>query len=138
MDICCSVIDGQSSTTRYRDGRMAKSIGKQGRNDSIKQWNVDYDNLLKSCKLPTLVSRRHYLKLSFLYQVINGSFTFPNAPLERRSISSNLRSTASSLLLQRPRTHTNAYQYSFFPHAIALWNNLPPSLHSSLLNVTII
>ena len=69
-----------------------------------------YDSLLNFCKLPTLVSRRHYLKLSFLYQVIHGSFTFPNAPLERRFIPSNLRSTASSFLLQRPRTHTNAYQ----------------------------
>ena len=80
------------------------------------KWNMDYDSLLNFCKLPTLVSRRHYVKLSFLYQVIHGSFTFPNAPLERRFIPSNLRSTASSFLLQRPRTHTNAYQYSFFPH----------------------
>ena len=96
------------------------------------KWNMDYNSRLNFCKLPTLVSRRHYLKLSFLYQVIHGSFTFPNAPLERRFIPSNLRSTASSFLLQRPRTHTNAYQYSFFPHVIALWNNLPSSLHSSI------
>ena len=96
------------------------------------KWNMDYDSLLNFCKLPTLVSRRHYLKLSFLYQVIHGSFTFPNAPLERCFIPSNLRSTASSFLLQRPRTHTNAYQYSFFPHVIALWNNLPSFLHSSI------
>ena len=33
------------------------------------KWNVDYDSLLNSCKLPTLVTRRQYLKLSFLYQV---------------------------------------------------------------------
>ena len=78
------------------------------------KWNMDYDSLLNFCKLPTLFSRRNYLKLSFLYQIIHGSFTFPNAPLERRFIPSNLRSTASSFLLQRPRTHTNAYQYSFF------------------------
>jgi len=39
-DICCSVIDGQSSTTRCRDGRMAQSIGKQGRDDSIKQFSI--------------------------------------------------------------------------------------------------
>ena len=38
------------------------------------KWNVDHENLLNSCKLPTLVSRRQYLKLSFLYQVIHGSF----------------------------------------------------------------
>ena len=28
------------------------------------KWNTDYDSLLNFCKLPSLVSRRHYLKLS--------------------------------------------------------------------------
>ena len=89
------------------------------------KWNMDYDILLNSCKLPTLVSRRHYLKLSFLYQVI---LLFLMHHLRDVSFP---QSIASSFLLQRPRTHTNAYQYSCFPHVIALWNNLPPSLHSS-------
>ena len=51
------------------------------------------------------------------------NFTFPNASLERRSISFNLRSIASSFLLHRLRTCTNAYQYSL---AISVWNDLPP------------
>ena len=70
------------------------------------------DSLLISCKLPILVSSRHFLK--FLHQAINGNFTFPNTPPERRSISSKLRSIASSFLLHRPIPCTNAYQYSFF------------------------
>ena len=64
------------------------------------------------CTCASVYSNFNIICRSFLYQVIHGSFTFPNAPLERCFIPSNLRSTASSFLLQRLRTHTNAYQYS--------------------------
>ena len=40
-----------------------------------------YDELLRDSKLPTLKDRRLLLKLSYLFQVINGSFSFPNVPL---------------------------------------------------------
>ena len=36
----------------------------------MRDWNADYVTLLESCNLPTLASRRHYLKLWFLYQII--------------------------------------------------------------------
>ena len=37
-----------------------------------KLWNRDYDSLLDTVDLPSLSTRRLYLKLSYLYQVING------------------------------------------------------------------
>ncbi len=46
-----------------------------------KSWDSSYDGSLNSCNLPTLVQRRHRLKLSFLYQVLHGNFSFPDAPL---------------------------------------------------------
>ena len=87
-----------------------------------------YTDLLTYSELPTLQTRRLFFKLSYLYQVINGSFIFPNAPLTQRHIRP-LRNS-DSYLLERPATHTNAYMYSFFPHVISLWNNLPSSLHN--------
>ena len=36
----------------------------------MRDWDADYATLLESCYLPTLASRRCYLKLCFLYQVI--------------------------------------------------------------------
>ena len=96
-----------------------------------KGWNTDYGDLLNSCNLTTLTSRRHYLKLCFLYQIINGNFIFPNAPIVRRSTPAwNLRNYTPSLL-HRPAADTNAYHYSFFPHTIALWNTFPSSAHTS-------
>ena len=95
----------------------------------MRDWNADYATLLQSSNLPTLASRRRYLKLCFLYQVIQGQFDFPGAPVVWRSLSLNLRNNSTFLLL-RPVTHSNAHQFSFFPHTIDLWNSLPPPVHS--------
>ena len=45
----------------------------------------------------------------------------------------NLDTCMTSFLC--PTAHTNQYMYSFFPHTIHLWNNLPDSVvHSNSLN----
>ena len=77
-----------------------------------KHWSSDYESLLQLCKLPTLASRRHYLKLCVLYQVVNGHLHFPMAPVVPRNLPRSLRNT-STLALERPVTCTNAYQSSF-------------------------
>ena len=94
-----------------------------------KNWNASYDETLSNCNLPTSAHRRRLLKLSFLFQVVHGNFVFPDAPIERRSpLPFNLR-TFSTTSLYRPAARTTAYQFSFFPHTISLWNTLPSSVH---------
>ena len=94
-----------------------------------KNWNASYDETLSNCNLPTLAHRRRLLKLSFLFQVVHGNFVFPDAPIERRSpLPFNLR-TFSTTSLYRPAARTTAYQFSFFPLTISLWNTLPSSVH---------
>ena len=41
----------------------------------MRDWSGDYATLLQSSNLPPLASRRRYLKLCFLYQVIQGQLT---------------------------------------------------------------
>ena len=94
-----------------------------------KSWDSSYEDMLTFCNLPTLCQRRRLLKLTFLCQSMHGHFIFPNAPLERRSIPCNLRHVHPSTLLM-PSFRTNAHQFSFFPHAISIWNSLPASVHS--------
>ena len=94
-----------------------------------KNWNASYDETLSNCNLPTLAHRRRLLKLSFLFQIVHSNFVFPDAPIERRSLLLfNLR-TFSITSLYRPAARTAAYQFSFFPHTIFLWNTLPSSVH---------
>ena len=93
-----------------------------------KRWNEDYDHLCNLFNLPTLSDRRRYLKLCFLYQIIHSSH---ESPIVRRSMPTQNLRNHSPFLYHRPAAHTNAYYYSFFPHSVALWNSLPPSVHAS-------
>ena len=91
-----------------------------------RDWKAGYDTLLEKCKIPTLAQRRQFMKLCFMYQVVN---QLPTEPIERRAMSRSLR-YSSSLALHRPVCHTSAHQFSFFPHTISLWNNLPLNTQS--------
>ena len=97
----------------------------------------EYESLLQSCNLPTHASRRHYLKLCLLYQIVNGNLNSPMAPIVPRNLSRSLRNTCT-LDLERPVTRTNAHWSSFSPHTIALWNAylhlLRTASHCVLLN----
>ena len=97
---------------------------------STRDWNADYDTLIRTCNIPTLEERRQLLKLSILYQIINGQLVIPGAPIERRIQQRSLRNSTSTLL-QRLVAHTNAHLYLFFPNTIALWNDLAPSVQMS-------
>ena len=91
----------------------------------------------RACDIQTLQTRRHNLKLCFLFQVVNGRLPFPNAPLVRR-LTLSLRNSNPHLLVQ-PVVHSKAHQFSFFPHSISLWNQLPNSgpVTNRLLLITV-
>ena len=91
----------------------------------LKDWSSTYRDLLDLSELPTLQLRRTFLKLCYLYKIMNGFFIYPNAPLVSRQIRP-LRNSSCHLLERLP-SRTNA---SYFPHTISLWNNLPSSLHN--------
>ena len=80
----------------------------------LKSWSESYSNLLQISRLPSLKTRRTFLKIYYLYQVINGNFYFPNAPIAFRNIDNRLRSHNNQLICL-PRTKTNAFKSSFFP-----------------------
>ena len=122
--VCHTCMGSQPSNTYSSCGESTRIC-----DEDVFNWSGSYDELLRDSKLPTLKDRRLLLKLSYLFQVINRSFSFPNAPLTLRHTRS-LRNSESQLLLERPFARTNAYMYSYFPHAISLWNNLPLSLHN--------
>ncbi len=95
-----------------------------------KSWNSTYSSLLSQTDLPRLDQRRVQLKLSFLYQLINSLTFCPRAPVTFRNVPVNVRNN-NPLLLSRPICRTNSHYYSFYPHAIALWNDLPHSVTSA-------
>ena len=86
-----------------------------------KTWNSSYDNLLSLTGLPRLSERRKQLKLCLLYHYTSHT---NRSPLLFRTLPVNV-CNRHSFLLSRPTCHTEAYDYSFFPHSISLWNKLP-------------
>ena len=92
---------------------------------ATKQWKADYDTLLNSCHIPSLEQRRKILKLTTLFKIYKGYICLPEAPIHVRPPPRSLRST-QNLLFMRPFAHSSAYDNSFFPRSIALWNRLPP------------
>ena len=86
-------------------------------------WKEDYDILLQRSGLQSLSDRRKYLKLCYLFQVMNGHFSCPITP-ENRDFNRRLRGINPYHLCQ-PFARTSSYKFSFFPHTISLWNSLP-------------
>jgi len=95
---------------------------------AFKSWGDSYETLLLRSGLQQLSERRSYLRLCYLFQIINGNFVFPNPPIARRQLEHNLRNVTHHLM--QPFARTSAYQYSFFPNTISDWNSLPASIRS--------
>ena len=89
LEYACPVWDPHQTTSVAALEKVQKFAARL----CSKNWShsCDYTSLLRPCNLPTLESRRLYLKLCYLYQVINGNFVFPSAPLVRRTLPPGLR-----------------------------------------------
>ena len=65
-----------------------------------------------------------YLHLNTVYKITHGLCHFPTGIFTPRQISHNFR--MNSFQLYQPFVRTNAFQFSFVPHTISLWNSLHP------------
>ena len=79
--------------------------------------------------IPTLESRRTYLRLSYLFNLLKGNYLVPSpSPLEIRNFEHYSRS--HELTLRVPFARATSYFYSFFCDAPRLWNDLPEDVVS--------
>ena len=87
------------------------------------QWSSNYNALLNTYGVPSL-RKRFILKLSYLYNILNGRYSLPEpSSVETRTTSHFTRSHRHTLIV--PRAHTNSYFYSFFCDTPHMWNTLP-------------
>ena len=88
-----------------------------------KRWSSNYNALLNAYRVPSLRKRRLILKLSYLYNVLNGHYSLPEPfPVVTWTTSHFTRSHRHTLIV--PRAHTNSY-FSFFCDTPRTWNTLP-------------
>ena len=89
-----------------------------------KDWSASYCDLLKCCQVPSLSDRRRIAKMCHLYKIIYGIADCEMAPITHRALNySSHRS--NSVQIQNLFAQTSQFQFSFYPHSISLWNNLP-------------
>ena len=113
-----------------KDVVALESIQRLASKICTKTWNAaSYEDRLSTLNLSTLESRRKYLKLCYLYKLINNLLFFPNSPLTIRSVAYATRSHALTLCV--PLSRTDSFLYSFFCHTPSLWNKLPSAVVSS-------
>ena len=108
---------------------MLEAIQKFALRVCSKQWKAEYSTLLAMYSIPTLESRRTYLRLSYLFNLLKGNYLVPSpSPLEIRNFEHYSRS--HELTLRVPFARATSYFYSFFCDAPRLWNDLPEDVVS--------
>jgi len=96
-----------------------------------KSWDVHYQMLLSKSNISSLCKRRLFLRLSFLFSIVKGSYSLPkHAPIELRDY--HHYSSSHNLTLKVPFAKTNTFYYSFFCDTIRHWNALPPNIIDSI------
>jgi hypothetical protein len=84
--------------------------------------------LLQDLNWPTLQHRRQLAKLIMMYRITYHLIEIPSITY---LIPSRSGTRGHNIRYLQPSTRVLAYQYSFFPSTIRLWNNLPQTLVSS-------
>ena len=97
-----------------------------------KNWTADYDSLFTSCNLPSLKKRHLFLKLSFLYQLVNNLVILLSHNVSHQEARLNTRS-ASSAQLVRPFCRTETYILS--RHNLPLEPSAPISHEVCILSM---
>ena len=85
-----------------------------------KNWDDAYCDILHTLNIPPLSERRKLLKMCHL--IVHGFVDFPNAPLLYKPCTNYFTRYIHPLTLLQPHTHTNSFYFTFFLHAVAIWN----------------
>ena len=86
--------------------------------------------MLQLLNLPPLSVRREYLKLTAMYNILNGYSYYPSG-IFVQSNNHYYSSQSTNVNFVRPYARTNYLYYSFVPNVVHAWNNLPYFIKTS-------
>ena len=87
------------------------------------RWSASYEELLALFELPTLASRREYLRMMTLHKLHSGHSYLPPDTLNLQPATSTCSSISNSYRIWFARTAQ--FQHSFWPRTLQVWNHLP-------------
>ena len=91
--------------------------------------------MLEQLELTSLSQPCKFLKLTTMYNIINGTLYFPTGYFVQNYFP---YSSSHTLNYIRPFARTNYLYSSFVPSVISLWNNLPDSVLTYYISSTAI
>ena len=97
------------------DIHSIESVQKFALRVCSKRWDYGYSELLEAFNIPSLESRRTYLKLCHLYKILHGLCYFPENIVNPRSNSTH---SSRPHMLHQPFAHTNSFYSTFILDAI--------------------
>jgi len=103
---------------------MVESIQKFACRVCLRQWDLDYDSVLRLLDIPPLSTRRKYLKITTMNNIVSNNYYFPSGIFVAHTspYSSHHHVNANFV---RPFARAQYLYSSFVPSAITLWNSLP-------------
>ena len=124
LDYCSCVWDPHFATHENK----LESVQALAAKIATKQWNSNYNDLLKLLSWPRLSIRRKKQKVSLCHRIISGHSIIPPSFFSPHP-SPHLRHN-HHMPLSYPKIRTSAHLSSFSVSVIPLWNSLPPSVVS--------
>ena len=93
-----------------------------------KQWSKSSDVCLQELHWPTLSSRRNYLSVTMMYDILHGQYD--SLKLSDYCKFNTSCTRAHSMILVPPQSTINSYRFSFFVNTAFLWNTVPYDSYS--------
>ena len=93
------------------------------------RWDHSVTAMLNELRWPSLKERRAHAKMAFMWRIVNNLVAIPIAPPYLYPSFHSLR--GHQLRFSQQHCRIQAYQHSFFPSAVRLWNSLPQAVVSA-------
>ena len=110
---------------KLKDVKSLEDTQKFALRMCLKEWSCDYQEVLELSSFPTLQNRRCYQKLTTLFKIVNHLLVFPPDKVQKKHQARPSLHLNSDHMLHHPFARTTASQFSFIPHTVSVWNNLP-------------
>ena len=93
--------------------------------------HLNYQDRLRSLKLPSMYYRRLRGDVITVYQILSGNLRARTGSLLERDTSERTRNHGKKLKLKQPRVNSKLRQASFCSRVIPCWNALPEEVVSA-------
>jgi hypothetical protein len=127
LDYCCTVWAPHTAI----DVKRLENVQYFALKMATRSWREHYEDLLVTCKIPSLSSRRSYFDCCLVYKIISDLSCIPPSHFSFSTRLNTRRNHSRALRTSRiPKTEATRGSFSF--RAVPIWNSLPETAVGSI------